>query len=51
MPSVLTESVYLMFPEQESALRQPELQDRLAEAHFRAIETFVRDVAGGGRGR
>lgn len=51
MPSVLTESAYLMFPEQESALRQPELQDRLAEAHFRAIETFVRDVAGGGRGR
>jgi N-acetylmuramoyl-L-alanine amidase len=45
MPSVLTESAYLMFPGQEAALRQPEVQDQLAEAHLRAIEAFLRDIA------
>lgn len=48
MPSVLTESAYLMLPEQESALRDPEVQDRLAGAHLRAIAAFVRDVAAHG---
>lgn len=42
MPAVLTESLYMMFPQQEAALRNPAFLDRLAEAHVRAIEQFVR---------
>ena len=43
MPSVLTESLYMMFPQQEAALRDPEFIDRLAQAHVRAMDSFVRD--------
>jgi N-acetylmuramoyl-L-alanine amidase len=43
MPSVLTESLFMMFPEQEAALRDPRFLDRLAAAHFRALESFVRE--------
>jgi N-acetylmuramoyl-L-alanine amidase len=43
MPSVLTESMYMMFPEQEAALRDPAVQRRIAAAHFRAMEAFLRE--------
>jgi N-acetylmuramoyl-L-alanine amidase len=42
MPSVLTESLYMMFPEQEAALRDPVFLDRLAEAHVIGIEDFLK---------
>jgi N-acetylmuramoyl-L-alanine amidase len=45
MPSVLTESLFMMFPEQEAALRDPRTVQRIAAAHFRAMESFVRDRA------
>ena len=47
MPSVLTESLYMPIPEQEAALRDPGFLDRLAEAHLRGIEDFLRIRAGG----
>jgi N-acetylmuramoyl-L-alanine amidase len=43
MPSVLTESLYMMFPQQEAALRDPAFVRRLAEAHVRGIERFVEE--------
>ena len=46
MPSVLTESLFMPIPEQENALRDPAFLDRLAEAHFRGIEAFLRSRAG-----
>lgn len=42
MPSTLTESLFMMFPEQEAALRNPGFLDRLAAAHVRGMETFLR---------
>lgn len=47
MPAVLTESLFMMFPQQEAALRDPGFVDRLAQAHVRGIETFLRSRAGG----
>lgn len=41
MPAVLTESLYMMFPQQEAALRDPAFIRQLAEAHLRGIERFV----------
>ncbi len=41
-PSSLTESLFMMFPRQEAALRNPQFLDRLARAHAAGIETFVR---------
>lgn len=46
MPSVLTESAFMMLPEVEAALRDPRVQERIARAHFRAIEAFLREHAG-----
>jgi N-acetylmuramoyl-L-alanine amidase len=43
MPSVLTETAFMMIPEIEAALRDPGVQQRIAEAHFRAIESFLRE--------
>jgi len=43
MPSVLTETMFLMVPQQESALRDPAVHERIARAHFRAIEAFLRE--------
>ncbi|MDQ3556894.1 MAG: N-acetylmuramoyl-L-alanine amidase, partial [Gemmatimonadota bacterium] len=43
MPSTLTESLFMMIPEQEAALRNPAFLDRLADAHLRGIEAFVRE--------
>jgi N-acetylmuramoyl-L-alanine amidase len=45
MPSALTESVFMPIPEQEAALRDPRFQRRLAEAHVRGLEAFVRSRA------
>ncbi len=46
MPSALTESLFMLIPEQEAALRDPEFLDRLADAHVRGIEAFLRTRAG-----
>ncbi|HSR90143.1 MAG TPA: N-acetylmuramoyl-L-alanine amidase, partial [Gemmatimonadales bacterium] len=48
MPSVLTEGLFMMLPQQEAALRSEEGQALYAEAVFDGIETFLRDVAGEG---
>jgi N-acetylmuramoyl-L-alanine amidase len=45
MPAVLTESTFMMFPEQEAALRDARVQERLARAHVRALEAFLRGRA------
>ena len=42
MPSVLTETMFLMLPEQEAALRDAGVQQRIAAAHVRALEAFLR---------
>lgn len=42
MPAVLTESLFMMFPQQEAALKDPRFLDRLADAHVRGLEAFVR---------
>ncbi|HEY0015925.1 MAG TPA: N-acetylmuramoyl-L-alanine amidase [Longimicrobium sp.] len=49
MPSVLTETMFLMVPQQEAALRDPAVHGRIARAHFRAIEAFLRERAEAGR--
>jgi len=43
MPSILSETMFLMIPRQEAALRDPDVQRRIARAHVRALERFVRD--------
>ena len=43
MPAALTETMYMMVPAQEAALRDPEVQERIAEAHLRALERFLRE--------
>jgi N-acetylmuramoyl-L-alanine amidase len=45
MPSVLTETMFLMVPQQEAALRDPAVHERIARAHLRAIEGFLRERA------
>lgn len=42
MPAVLSETAFMMIPEQENALRDTAVQRRIAEAHVRALETFLR---------
>jgi N-acetylmuramoyl-L-alanine amidase len=42
MPCALTESLFMMFPDQEQALRDTAFLDRLAAAHVRGIEAFLR---------
>jgi N-acetylmuramoyl-L-alanine amidase len=44
-PSSLTETMFLMVPQQEAALRDPAVQERIARAHLRAIEAFFRGRA------
>lgn len=46
LPSALTESLFMPIPEQESALRDSAFVRRLAEAHARGIEAFLRERAG-----
>jgi N-acetylmuramoyl-L-alanine amidase len=43
MPSVLTETMFLMVPVQEAALRDADVQRRIAEAHVRGLEAFLRE--------
>jgi N-acetylmuramoyl-L-alanine amidase len=43
MPAVLSETMFMMVPEQESALRDPAVQERIARAHLRAMERFLRE--------
>jgi N-acetylmuramoyl-L-alanine amidase len=43
MPAALTESLYMMLPDQEAALRDPDVQERIARAHLRALERFLRE--------
>jgi len=45
MPAVLTESLFMMIPQQEAALRDPSVQERIAEAHLRGIEVFLEEYA------
>lgn len=45
MPAVLTETMFLMIPQQEAALRNPDVQRRIAAAHLRALEAFLRERA------
>lgn len=45
MPAVITESLFMMFPEQENALRDADFIERLAAAHVRGIESFLRQRA------
>ena len=40
MPAALTESLYMMFPDQEMRLRDTEYLDKLAQAHVNGIEAF-----------
>lgn len=51
LPAVLTESLFMPIPEQEAALRDPAFLDRLAEAHVRGIEAWLRARAQAGGGR
>jgi N-acetylmuramoyl-L-alanine amidase len=45
MPAVLTETMFMMLPELESALRDPGVHERIARAHVRALERFLRERA------
>ncbi|MBX6362774.1 MAG: N-acetylmuramoyl-L-alanine amidase, partial [Gemmatimonadetes bacterium] len=40
-PSVLTETMFLMVPQQEAALRNPGVQDRIARAHVAGLREFL----------
>jgi N-acetylmuramoyl-L-alanine amidase len=51
LPAALTESLFMPIPEQEAALRDPAFVDRLAEAHVRGIEAFLRARAPTGGAR
>lgn len=42
MPAALTETMFLMIPQQEAALRDPEVHERIARAHLRGIQAFLR---------
>lgn len=46
MPSALSETLFMMIPQQEAALRDPATQERIARAHVRALEAFLRERAG-----
>lgn len=45
MPATLTETMFMMVPEQEAALRNEEWQRRVARAHVRGLEAFLRKRA------
>lgn len=52
LPATLTESLFMPIPEQEAALRDPAFVERLADAHLRGIEAWLRGraaVQGGSR--
>ncbi len=43
-PSILTENAFMMIPAQEAFLGSPEGQRRIAEAHVRGIEAWLRAI-------
>lgn len=45
MPCALTESLFMMFPDQEAELRDPAFLDKLAQAHLDGIADFLRERA------
>jgi N-acetylmuramoyl-L-alanine amidase len=45
MPAALTETSFMMVPEQEAALKNPEWLGRIARAHLRGLEAFLRKRA------
>jgi N-acetylmuramoyl-L-alanine amidase len=45
LPSTLTESLFMPIPEQEAALRDPAFVERLADAHLRGMEAWLRGRA------
>jgi N-acetylmuramoyl-L-alanine amidase len=45
LPATLTESLFMPIPEQEAALRDPAFVERLADAHVRGIEAWLRGRA------
>jgi N-acetylmuramoyl-L-alanine amidase len=49
MPAVLTETSFMMIPEQEAGLRNPEWLARIARAHVRGLEEFLRGRASAAR--
>lgn len=46
-PSILTETMFMMIPEQEAALRDPDVQRRIAVAHLRGIMRWLIAAADG----
>ena len=42
MPAILSETMFMMIPQQEAALRDAAAQERVARAHLRALEAFLR---------
>ncbi|MBW3535102.1 MAG: N-acetylmuramoyl-L-alanine amidase, partial [Gemmatimonadetes bacterium] len=44
LPAVLTESLFMMIPRQEAALRDEAVLQRIAEAHVRGLERFLTAV-------
>ena len=46
MPSVLSETMFMMIPQQEAALKDPAVQERIAAAHLRAVREFIRQRKG-----
>jgi N-acetylmuramoyl-L-alanine amidase len=41
MPAILSETMFMMIPQQEAALKDPAVQERIAAAHVRALRAFV----------
>jgi N-acetylmuramoyl-L-alanine amidase len=46
MPAILSETMFMMIPQQEAALKDPAVQERIAAAHVRALRAFVLERAG-----
>jgi len=44
-PAVLTEGLFLMFPEQEAAMRSPEGRELYARGIVAGLEDYFRDLA------
>ncbi len=51
MPAILSETLFLMIPRQEAALRDPAVQAAIARAHLAGIQAFLRARAGRGAAR
>lgn len=49
MPAILVEGAFIIVPEQESAMRTPEYQERYAQAIVDGLENYFRALAAPGR--